>query len=71
MEQRIPEILCNICYNVSASYCEEVCGHTFCLDCMKGYVRENQSSGNFMIKCPEYDCPNHVTIEVIRTVLSK
>lgn len=38
---------------------------------MKGYVRENQSSGNYIIKCPEYDCPEHVTIDVISKVLGK
>jgi predicted fused transcriptional regulator/phosphomethylpyrimidine kinase len=71
VERQLPEILCNICYVLSANYCEEECGHAFCLDCMKGYLRENIRSGNYIIKCPEFDCPEHVSVAVVRTALNE
>lgn len=62
VEPPMPEILCNICYVLSRNYCEEDCGHSFCLECLKGYLRENLRSGNYIIKCPEYECTEQISL---------
>lgn len=36
---------------------------------MKGYLRENILSGNYIIKCPEYECTELVSMENIRYLL--
>lgn len=36
---------------------------------MKGYLQENLRSGNYIIKCPEYDCPEYITVRVVKMAL--
>ena len=63
-------ILCNICYNIVYRYCEEECAHAFCVDCMKGYLRECIRSDTYFIKCPEWDCNSMITNNTIKAHLS-
>lgn len=50
---------------------EDKCSHTFCVDCMKGYLKECLRTDTYFIKCPEYDCEEMLSVEIIRQLLSK
>ena len=45
-------MLCNICYSTVYKFVEEECGHAFCLECMKGYLKECLRTDTYFVKCP-------------------
>lgn len=38
---------------------------------MKGYLKECLRTDTYFIKCPEYDCEEMLSVEIIRQLLSK
>ena len=70
------EVCCQICFgDISKEDFEKVklkCGHIFCPDCYYEFLKEKINNNNLKaIKCMQFDCPEKLSEDFIRKMISK
>lgn len=64
---------CKICYSEVKD--DEMviinCGHYFCEDCWKGYLKSQINDGNIHITCMEPKCDNLIPKDILERLVSK
>ena len=69
IEPLIPTTLCEICYE-SRELQNLQCKHSFCILCLKLYLKDKVLDGNVLIiKCPKTDCRCRIRQGIIRDLL--
>ncbi|KAL7721492.1 RBR-type E3 ubiquitin transferase [Entamoeba marina] len=54
-----PVLECDICYDemdISFCYRNPICGHSYCLPCIREYVTDQINKANTIVKCPNANC---------------
>ena len=51
------DLICGICKKLFKNPCITHCGHSFCTECMEGWITVRSNNGKEVAKCPECDSP--------------
>ncbi|XP_023905430.1 probable E3 ubiquitin-protein ligase ARI8 [Quercus suber] len=70
------EIKCGICFDLFPTRDEIVsaaCGHPYCVECFRGYIRTsiNDGPGCLMLRCPDMSCSAVVDRDMVNSLVSE